>query len=236
MTEEVDETEPGRAPDLAAGAEPGRRPAVKVCGLRHRADVEVAVEAGASFLGLVFARSPRQVYAVQAAELVEGTGARAVGVFVDDPPPEVLRTAEVAKLDVVQLHGDESPEVCDVVRGTGVEVWKALSPRSREELAAEADRYEGAVDGLLVEGRSEEAAGGTGTGFPHRWVTELGLTDPERDGAALILAGGLTPENVGEAVREVRPHVVDVSSGVESAPGEKDPELIRRFVRSARRL
>lgn len=221
------DAEDGR-PDAAA------RPAVKICGLTRREDAEAADAAGAAYLGLVFAESPRRVAPLRAAELAEGLAARAVGVFVDAPPADLLRTAEAVPLDVAQLHGSESPERCASLRSAGVRVWKALRPESAEELAREAARYRDAVDGLLVEGYSEEAAGGTGTAFPHEWWGEAGLTDVARDGPDLILAGGLTPENVGAAVRATAPPVVDVSSGVERQPGVKDPARIRAFVRAVR--
>lgn len=214
---------------------PSRGPDVKICGLGRREDAEAAAGAGAAYLGLVFAESPRRITPARAGELVEGVPASAVGVFVDAPPGRMRRTAEAVPLDVVQMHGSESPEICGAVRGAGVDVWKALRPRSAAELAEGVARYRESVDGLLVEGFSEEAAGGTGTAFPHEWWTEAGLgEDRDRDGPALILAGGLTPENVAGALARTSPQVVDVSSGVETEPGVKDPGRIRAFVRAVR--
>lgn len=229
------------------------RPAteVKICGVARTADVDAAAAAGADYVGLVFADSPRRVDPSAAARLVEGVGVRKVGVFVDAAIPEILRTVQVASLDVVQLHGEESPEECAVLRGTGLEVWKALRPRKSRELAEGARTYRSVADGLLVEGWDPEVAGGAGAGFPHEWVEEAGLARAARTkGEArggnggdpgeraprpkLILAGGLTPENVGEAVRRLRPWIVDVSSGVEQEPGVKDPEKVHRFVCEAR--
>lgn len=229
------EHEPG-APPADSGGGDGRpgAPAVKICGLRRREDVEAAVEAGAAFLGLVFAESPRRVTPSRAAELVDGVPGTAVGVFVDAAPVDLLRAAEAVPLGVIQLHGSESPELCDAVRSAGLRVWKALRPTDAEELAAGVERYRGHVDGLLVEGHSEEAAGGTGTSFPHGWWRDAGLDAAgDGDGPSLILAGGLTPENVAEALSRTSPHVVDVSSGVESEPGVKDSGRIRAFVRAA---
>lgn len=218
-----------------SGPDP-RRPAVKICGLGRRRDVEAALEAGADYLGLVFAESPRKLTPSRAAELVAGTTADAVGVFVDAPPVEVLRAAESVPLDVVQLHGSESPELCASIRSAGIRVWKALRPTEPAELAEEVARYRDHGDGLLVEGHSEEAAGGTGTAFPHEWWREAGLDRISDDGGGptLILAGGLTPENVAGALGRTRPDVVDVSSGVESEPGTKDPDRIRAFARAVR--
>lgn len=228
---EESERERGREP---IPFDPNGSPAVKICGLARREDVEAAVEAGAAYLGLVFAESPRRVTPSRAAGLVEGVPARVVGVFVDAPAAEIRETAEAVPLDVAQLHGSESPDLCETVRGTGLRVWKALRPRSAADLAEGAARYRGSVDGLLVEGFSEEAAGGTGTAFPHEWWREAGLDEDDGQGPALILAGGLTPENVAAALARTSPRVADVSSGVETAPGVKDPDRIRAFVHAVR--
>lgn len=208
----------------------GGVPGVKICGLGRRADVEAAAEAGASHVGLVLAKSPRRVEPEAASGLAaaaRGLGLAPVGVFVDAPEEEVARLADGIGLAVVQLHGAETPDACARLRDRGLEVWKAVRPRSRGELASAVARYRGAADAMLVEGRSEERAGGTGTGFPHRWL-EPGDGAP-RPGR-LVLAGGLEPGNVAEAVRRVRPEMVDVSTGVERAPGLKDPDRIRAFV------
>lgn len=206
---------------------------VKICGLGRRADVEAAAEAGADYAGLVLAESPRRLAPEEAAELAgaaRAAGLRPVGVFVDRPAPEVARLADRLGLAAVQLHGEEDPGACASLRSEGAEVWKALRPRSPGELERLVDRYAAHVDALLVEGWSPEAAGGTGTGFPHEWLAG----DARPAGLRIVLAGGLDPENVAGAVRSVRPDVVDVSSGVESAPGRKDPGRIRAFVRAAR--
>jgi phosphoribosylanthranilate isomerase len=146
-------------------------------------------------------------------------------VFVDADREELARTAEVAGLDLLQLHGDEPPASFD---GLPRRAWKAL--RVGPGFApAEADRYAGRAAGLLLDARGEGAPGGTGRAFD--WSLARGVR--ERC-SFLLLAGGLTPETVAEAVRAVRPHGVDVSSGVESAPGRKDPARVRAFVEAAR--
>ena len=227
----------GRESEASDGQAASRRggPAVKICGLTRREDVLAAVDAGAEYLGVVLAESPRRVSPSRAARLLRDVPARAVGVFVDAPSEHVRRIAESVPLDVAQLHGSETAETCGALRDSGVRVWKALRPTSAGELAEGAARYRGSVDGLLVEGHSEEAAGGTGTAFPHRWWEEAGLEaggGPE--GPTLILAGGLTPENVARALDRTSPGVVDVSSGVETEPGVKDPGRIRAFVEAVR--
>lgn len=209
--------------------------AVKICGLGRRRDVEAALDAGAAYLGLVFADSPRRVSPARASEIVEGAEAAAVGVFVDAAPAEMLRAAESVPLRVVQLHGSEAPELCASLRDGGLRVWKAIRPTAAGELEAEVERYREHVDGLLVEGHSDEAAGGTGTAFPHGWWGEAGLDRLAPGGPELVLAGGLTPENVAGALARTSPAVVDVSSGVETRPGVKDPERVRAFARAVRR-
>lgn len=211
------------------------RPRVKICGLRRRRDVGVAARAGATWAGFVLASSPRRVEPGEAADLARHAreeGLAPVGVFVDPSEAEVTSVAREAELDVVQLHGDESPDTCRHLREAGFEVWKAIRPRSRQELGSMVRRYADHVDRLLVEGFSPEAAGGTGTSLPHAWLDDEALTSFGRD--RLVLAGGLTPENVAEAIWRVRPGAVDVSSGVEREPGEKDPDRIRAFIRNAR--
>lgn len=208
---------------------------IKICGLCRAADIRAAVEAGADYLGFVFAESPRGVRPERVPELAGDAVPPRVGVFVDAGPEEVRRAARAAGLRVAQLHGAEPPELCDELRAGGLTVWKALRPRDAKELAGDAARYAGHVDAFLVEGYSPDAAGGTGTSFPHGWLEVL--RRPETGGDVrprLVLAGGLDPENVAAAVREAAPDVVDVSTGVERAPGEKDAGMLRRFVRRAR--
>ena len=222
---------------------------MKICGCRKPADTIAAADAGATYAGVVFAERLRRVTPVEAAEILAPARdrLRAVGVFVAASAAEILAARDVAGLDIAQLHGAESPEQCTAVRDAGLEVWKALRPRSAEELAAGLDRYLGTVDAILVEGFSAVAAGGTGTGFPIEWLAPLRERLANDDEARpphpstdanerprFVLAGGLTPDNVRDAIRRTRPSIVDVSSGVERAPGEKDPELIRRFVTAAR--
>lgn len=213
---------------------PGRGAAVKICGLGREEEVAAAAVAGAAYGGLVLADSPRRLGEAEAGRLAaaaRGSGLAPVGILVDRSADRIARAADELGLAVVQLHGGESPETCATLRRRGLEVWKAVRPRSRQELGGLVERFRGAADALLVEGWSAERVGGTGTAFPHEWV-EAGEGNPRP--ARLVLAGGLDPENVAEAVRRVRPDVVDVSSGVESSPGVKDPDRIRAFVRAVR--
>lgn len=224
-----------RAESRGSSREPGTR--VKICGLRRREHVRAAERAGASYGGLVFARSPRRVSPEEAAELARRTNLRTVGVFVDPDRDELLRIASLVSLDVVQLHGGESPGLCEALRDEGLTVWKAIRPRSPGELRERAGEFLHVADALMVDGYAREAAGGTGTSVPLEWVDSLRsvLGTGSRRRVPLVLAGGLTPENVGRAIRRVAPDVVDVSSGVERRPGEKSPELIRAFLSAVRR-
>lgn len=199
---------------------------VKVCGITNEADAVACVEAGAQFLGFNFyARSPRYIAPLTARRVIEGLKPRGVsvkyvGVFVDEEAETVRRVAREANLDAVQLHGSESPPYCQSLKP--LSVIKALRV-SRTYSPCDAAEYE--TESLLLDGWLENARGGTGQTFDWR------LAQRTRERVARFwLAGGLTAENVGEAVKVVRPFAVDVCSSVELAPGRKDTALVRRFV------
>ena len=200
---------------------------VKVCGITNVGDARAAVQSGADALGLVFARSPRQVGVREAREVARTLpeGVLKVGVFVNEEPGEVLRVAEDVGLDYVQLHGDEGPEVVAELRECGVKVIKALRVRDEGSLAA-LDRYE--ADLFLLDAYSEKARGGTGERF------DWGLAKSLKSHDNILVSGGLAPENVHEAIRLFEPYGVDASSSLESSPGIKDRERVRRFIFAAR--
>lgn len=207
---------------------------VKICGVCEPADAAAAARAGATYVGVIlapgFVRS--QTTSRAATIYAAGDDAARVGVFVDGAPGEVVSTAERLSLSVLQLHGSESARAATELAAAGPwDVWKVLRPRRRGELAAGIQEYAGVVDGLVLDGWSPVAVGGTGARVP--WQEIAGELAGLADGVALILAGGLTPDNVGDAVAWVRPHVVDVSSGVELRPGRKDPARLRAFVEAA---
>lgn len=204
-------------------------PAIKICGLTRRADAELACQAGAAYLGVILAPGGRRsITAAAAAEVVGSLPATAVGVFVDQPVEEVASLAERAGVGVLQLHGAEGPEVIETLRARGPWwIWKAVRPRTAEEFLAAVERYAGVADALLLDGWSAAAPGGTGARFPWELVAPLRERVPA--GVALVAAGGMRAENVAEAVRLLRPDVVDVSSGVETAPGEKSAARVRDF-------
>lgn len=196
---------------------------VKICGVTCAQDARVAVEAGADAIGLNFyPRSVRCVSAEAAAAIVAvlPPSIWRVGVFVDAPRDEVESLAERCGLDTLQFHGNEAPAYC---QGWKQRTIKAIRVKDAVTLSA-ANVYR--VDFILADAYVEGLPGGTGRVVPPAWLEGVA-----RD--RLILAGGLTPENVAAAVRQVRPMAVDVASGVEHAPGRKDPERVRRFIANA---
>lgn len=217
---------------------------VKICGTTNIEDALLAAEAGADALGFIFAESPRRVSVEQAREIARAlpAGVQKVGVFVNASIQAVRAAVQEAELTGVQLHGDESAATVNALAAEGLVVVKALPSA---ELAAMADVHralmgEGAaavavpqgMDALLIDSASRERRGGTGV--PFVWgevqdlVRELGRT------VKIIIAGGLTPLNVREAIQRFEPWGVDVVSGVESAPGKKDPHKVREFVKLAK--
>lgn len=199
---------------------------VKVCGITSLEDARAALEAGADMLGFNFyARSPRCVSPAEARGIVESLPRRVscIGVFVNEPSPaEVERIAREAGLHAVQLHGDETPEFCRGLRG--LTIIKALRVGADYD-AESAAAYD--ADAVLLDAYVAGERGGTGHTFD--WT----LASLTRDRVPrLFLAGGLNPDNVASAVAAVRPYAVDVCSGVETAPGRKSSELMRRFVQA----
>lgn len=196
---------------------------VKICGITSASDAVLAADAGAAAVGLNFYRpSPRCVSVDQAETIVSviPTPVWRVGVFVDAPREFVEAAAERLRLDAVQFHGQEDAAYCRGWRQKVIKAVRARGPLDVERAAALP------VDFVLVDAYVEGLPGGTGQRVPLEWLSAV-------DRPRLILAGGLTPENVAEAVRHVRPMFVDVASGVERAPGQKDPEKVRRFIANA---
>jgi phosphoribosylanthranilate isomerase len=205
---------------------------VKICGLTRSIDAEYADAAGADYLGVIFAGGPRERTPAQARDTLAGRRARKVGVFADHSEADIAATLARVGLDVVQLHAGASADRVERVRAaTGAEVWAVVRtadgtlPEGVEELCDVADAL---VIDTLVPGR----LGGSGIALPWDRVGEsLDALDAH---PRIVLAGGLTAENVAEAIELVAPSVVDVSSGVESSPGIKDHARIRAFIAAAR--
>ena len=200
---------------------------VKVCVIKEPGDARVAAEAGADAIGLVFAESPRKVGVERAREIAAALpeGVLKVGVFVDAEPKEVLRISREVGLDYAQLHGDEEPETVAAIRDGGVGVIKALRVQDTASLR-EMVRYD--TNFFLLDAFSEKVRGGTGTRFD--WE----LAKAVRGYANILVSGGLTPENVREAIEFFEPYGVDASSSLEEKPGKKNDERVRRFVSAAK--
>lgn len=199
----------------------------KICGLTRAGDAVTAAAAGADYLGVVFAGGPRRVTAPAAAEIRAAAGGVPVfGVYGDQSVDEILRVTRAAGLQGAQLHGDYSRADARRLRAEGLLVWRVARVADPTDLALLPEISMDA-DAVLVEPRVPGRSGGTGTRL------DLALAQAARSrlaGAAMVLAGGLTPESVVEAMALVRPDVVDVSSGVERLPGVKDPDKIARFL------
>ena len=199
---------------------------VKICGITNLDDALHAVDAGADALGFVFYKeSPRHIFPEEAAGIIAQLPpfVQAVGLFVNEQPDQVNEVADLCRLDLVQLHGDETPAYCQQIRRR---VLKAFRVRSLTCLDPMAD-YRTA--GILLDTYSPSFYGGTGTAFNWEIAREAA-----RRSRRIVLAGGLTPDNVADAIRQVHPWAVDVSSGVEAAPGTKDHEKVRLFIRNAK--
>ena len=199
----------------------------KVCGITNPKDGAFAAESGADAIGLVFAESPRKVSVEEAREIAAALpdGVLKVGVFVNEEPEEVLRIAREVGLDYAQLHGDEAPETVTFLREAGVKVMKALRVRDEGSLAA-LDGY--GADLVMLDAWSEKARGGTGERFD--WALAKSL----RGRGNIVVSGGLSPENVREAISFFEPYGVDASSSLEETLGKKDEERVRRFVSAAK--
>jgi phosphoribosylanthranilate isomerase len=202
---------------------------VKICGTTNVADAERAVELGAWALGLIFfQRSPRRCR-VADAELISAGLRRRVelcGVFVNAPLDRVVDLADRVGLSMLQLHGDEGPAYCrEAARRTGCRVIKAVQVRSQADLQAlEPFR----TDFHLLDAHALGRRGGTGQPF------DWDLVRAHRGHVPLIVSGGLTPANVGDAIARTRPYAVDVASGVEAEPGSKDPAKLDAFFAAVR--
>lgn len=195
---------------------------IKICGITNLADARLAVDLGAAALGFIFYRpSPRSIAPALAAEICAALPplVAKVGVFVNESATGIHQVVQDCRLDAIQLHGEELPAFC---RPWPVKVIKAIRVRDANSLRAAAE-YD--VDALLLDTYTAEQRGGTGQAFDWALARQAKmLVRPP-----LILSGGLTPENVGDAIRQVAPFAVDVASGVEAEPGRKDPEKLRRF-------
>ena len=198
---------------------------VKVCGMTSLKDALVAVEVGADAVGFIFyKKSPRSVTMKTVREIVLELPpfVDTVGVFVDETAEQINKIADYCNLDIIQLHGDESPTFCKKIRRKVIKAFRIKDMQSVKKLSS----FQ--VSGFLLDTFSENLHGGTGEVF------DWNLALPAKKFGPVIMAGGLTPNNVQQAVRQIRPYGVDVCSGVESEPGIKDHKKVRAFLNNAK--
>jgi phosphoribosylanthranilate isomerase len=202
---------------------------VKICGITNYEDASNAVNLGVDALGFIFAQSPRQVTPEEARDIICALPpfVKTVGVFVNEEQATITKTIQFCGLDLVQLHGDESPDLCHELMPYTI---KAFQLKDESSLSA-IDPYLGRVRAFLFDTYSNEKRGGTGRTFD--W--ELAVRGKEI-GVPIIIAGGLTPSNIEAAISTVRPFAVDVSSGVEERPAKKSPLLMRRLMETIRKI
>ena len=204
------------------------RTRIKICGIKNKNDALKAVESGADAIGLIFVeKSPRYVSFTDARVIADSLPpfVSVVGLFMDAPEKKVREALKVVPINLLQFHGDESPAYCDQFE---MPYLKVLRMRENVNVTAFAQEYPNA-SGILLDTYSKGVAGGTGQVFDWELI-------PDDIPLPLVMAGGLTPENVAAAVQKVQPYAVDVSSGVESGPGIKDHEKIEKFIKEVQRV
>ncbi|UIJ76294.1 MULTISPECIES: phosphoribosylanthranilate isomerase [unclassified Acinetobacter] len=208
------------------------RTRAKICGITRTQDIQSVVQAGADAIGFVFfAPSPRSVTAVQAAELIQHVPpyVQTVGLFVNASAADIQDILKISPVDILQFHGDENPEQCQTIaQSVGRRWYKAIQMKPELDVIAEIQAFQQAgASAVLLDAWHPELKGGTGHSFD--WAQFPNLDIP------LILAGGLKPENIEEAIQITGAYAVDVSGGVESAKGIKDQQLIERFMQGVHR-
>ncbi|MFC1807754.1 phosphoribosylanthranilate isomerase [Candidatus Omnitrophota bacterium] len=201
---------------------------VKICGITNLEDAKVAQDAGADFLGFVFADSPRRIEADKARSIIENTSAdiKIVALFVNEDKDRVAEViSTLGRVDVLQFHGDEMPEYCEQFKDIGI--IKAFRIKDKESIDKISEYSQ--ISYILLDAFHKDLYGGTGETF------EWSLTkQAKRFNLPIFLSGGLNHENVKEAILKTNPFCVDVSSGVEKDPGKKDPQLVKKFIAQAK--
>ena len=202
---------------------------VKICGITNEEDATLALKLGAHALGFIFASSPRQIAPRKARDIIRALPpfVRTVGVFVNETPEAVREIKRFCGLDLLQLHGDESPEICQELMPYTIKAF-----RIRDEASLLNTRiYKGNIRAVLYDAFSEEKYGGTGKTF------DWGLAEKGNElGVPVILSGGLSPSNIEGAVSMVKPYAVDVNSGIEERPGKKSPTLMKMLMEKIERI
>ncbi len=202
---------------------------VKICGITNYEDASLAVELGVAAIGFIFAKSPRQITPQKARDIIHVLApfVKTVGVFVNEESDEIKKIQHYCGFDLVQLHGDESPDLCHELMPATIKALRIKDASSIQSSLA----YQGSVRALLLDTYAKDKAGGTGTTFDWQLAIKI-----KKRGIPIILAGGLGPLNIEDAVRTVRPYGVDVNSGVEQSPGKKSHKLMKDLMRKLRRM
>lgn len=206
---------------------------IKFCGLTRPADAAQVGSHGAAYAGVVMASGPRRLDPTRAALVLEALspGVKRAAVFGAQPANEIADIARRLRLDVAQLHGDPSPAAVREVRAalqSPTVIWAVVRVSDGDQAAQRIAELDGVADGILLDAAVAGNFGGSGTTFDWRSFP----TDARPTRSTFIVAGGLTPDNVAQAIRTFRPDVVDVSSGIERARGVKDPERMREFAQA----
>ena len=202
---------------------------VKICGLTNIEDASFAVELGVDALGFIFASSPRQILPEKAKEIIHALPPfiKTVGVFVNEEPSSISKTVQFCGLDLVQLHGDESPDFCGRFMPRAIKAFRLKDESSLHPVASYCEK----VRAFLFDAYSKDKRGGTGKTFD--WDLAVRGKEP---GIPVILSGGLAPSNIEEAVSHVGPYAVDVNSGVEERPGIKSRSLMEDLMNTIRKM
>lgn len=200
---------------------------VKVCGVTNVEDALMAARLGADAIGFIFARSPRQITPEKVRDIMDALPPfiQTVGVFVDQNPATIREIKSFCGLDIVQLHGEESPGFCRELMPHAIKAFRLRDGRS----VSPVKRYKGRVRAVLLDAHEKGKKGGTGKCFD--WNLALKVKELE---LPLILSGGLGPFNIRRAIKTVRPYGVDVNSGIELCPGKKDPLLMKALMETIR--
>ena len=200
---------------------------VKICGITNIEDANAAAELGVDMLGFIFAPSPRRVEPEKARDIIRTIPpfVKTVGVFVDEDPAVIKQVISFCGLDMVQLHGDESPDICQDLMPRSIKSFRLKDESSLQPISS----YQGKVRAFLFDTYLEEVKGGTGKTFDWNLAVK-----GKKPGVPIILSGGLKPSNIKEAISIVKPEAIDVNSGVEKHPGKKDPIAIKELMENMR--
>jgi phosphoribosylanthranilate isomerase len=199
-------------------------PKVKICGITNLRDALASEKAGADIIGFIFAKSPRRIKPVNAKRIIRALklSTMKAGVFVDEAPEAINALVKSLKLNIVQLHGNESPAYARKIKGA--KVIKAIRAKDRKTVLRESKRFDGIAYALLFDAFDMKTRGGTGKAFNVSMVDKIKKP--------FFIAGGLGPKNIREVIRKAKPYGVDVNSGVESRPGKKDHKKIKAFFKA----